>query len=48
MEVNEGSYIPHSFKTQRGDSGSPLIFLSKSGRFCYLLGLHYGKVVQNL
>ena len=48
IEVNEGIYIPHSFKTRRGDSGSPLKLLSKSGEFCYLLGLHNGKVMQNL
>ena len=48
IEVNKANSIQHSFHTRRGDSGSPLIVLSNSGGFCYLVGLHYGKKMQNL
>ena len=40
--------ITHSYNTERGDSGTPLIIQPDKGlKQCYLIGIHYGKATYS-
>ena len=47
INIDSQAIIKHNYNTEGGDSGTPLIIQpDKSDKQCYLIGLHYGKVVN--
>ena len=44
-EASREAIITHTYNTERGDSGNPLIIQPDLGlKQCCLIGIHYGKV----
>ena len=47
INVDNSTIIEHSYSTKKGDSGTPLIIQpDKMSQQCYLIGIHYGKVLN--
>ena len=43
--ASQQGIITHTYNTERGDSGTPLIIQPDKGlKKCSLIGIHYGKV----